>query len=67
MSWSEEEALHLISAYEAQKLLCYLRHPDHLKKNKKIDAWAKISAKLGRNPDQCKNKIVNLLSSSVPD
>ncbi|XP_069688648.1 uncharacterized protein [Periplaneta americana] len=63
MEWSEEEMLGLVEEYKLCPVLWNPSDKDYYKKHKKIDAWRDISTNIGRPEEDCKKKIISLLSS----
>lgn len=63
MEWSEESLLNLIDIYKAQPVLWSPTDENYFKKNKKADAWRDISSTIGRSDEECRKKIISLLSS----
>lgn len=63
MEWSEETLLKLIDAYRKQTILWDPRHKDHYKKHLKADAWREISTDMDICKDECRKKVISLLSS----
>ncbi len=61
--WTEEMCLNLIHIYREFPVLWNPRCDEYYKKNKKIDAWSEIGKRLNLSPDQCKNKMIILISS----
>lgn len=61
---NEEEKimLNLIELYKKKEVLRNPSDPDHLKKNKKEDAWQEISEDFGESAEVCKKRITSLLS-----
>ena len=63
MEWSEENLIKLIDAYRNKSLLWDPQHKNHFKKPLKADAWREIGAEMDMSADQCKKKVISLLSS----
>ncbi|XP_044761532.1 uncharacterized protein LOC123318841 [Coccinella septempunctata] len=61
--WNDERILHLIELYRRKPVIWDPKHEDYYKKNLKLDAWEDIGRALGISGDDCKNKMVNVLSS----
>lgn len=62
-TWTEDASLQLIELYQNNPLIWDPKHEDYYKKNKKIDAWSRISQELNKDVELCKNKIISLLAS----
>ncbi|XP_014252763.1 uncharacterized protein LOC106668474 [Cimex lectularius] len=63
MMWSDEQSLELIGLYQGKPEIWNPKNPDYFKKNLKNDAWSEIALSLGREVEECKNKIISLLAS----
>jgi hypothetical protein len=63
MEWLEGDILGLIEAYKSFPVLWNPAESDYYKKNKKSDAWRDIAMSVGCPEDECKKKIISLLSS----
>lgn len=63
MMWSDEQSLELISLYQEKPVIWDPKCPDYFKKNQKHDAWCDIAHSLGRDVEECKNKMISLLAS----
>lgn len=63
MEWSEDKVLELIEIYKQYPLLWKPSDPQHFNKIKKSDAWKDIGDKMLRPAEECKKKMIYLLSS----
>lgn len=63
MEWSQDSCIKLIEVYKAHPVLWNPSDLNYFKKNFKSDAWAEISSKVGVQENECRDKIVSLLSS----
>lgn len=60
--WTEDKTIRLIRLFRAKPLLWDPKHKLRYKKTAKPAMWNAISAKLKMSPEECKDKIVNLMS-----
>ncbi|XP_063242791.1 uncharacterized protein LOC134542453 [Bacillus rossius redtenbacheri] len=63
MEWSEEDMLGLIEVYRTHPVLWDPSNRDYYKKAKKMDAWRDIAVTVGQLEDECRKKMISLLSS----
>ncbi|XP_034183421.2 uncharacterized protein LOC117605803 [Osmia lignaria lignaria] len=63
MEWTEEKMIKLIEQYRKFENLWNPTDINYFKRNEKVDAWEKIGIKINRSSDDCRKKIVSLLSS----
>lgn len=63
MEWTEENLLRLIDIYKQYPVLWNPANEDYYKKPKKLDAWKEISSQMGAAEEDCKKKVISLLSS----
>lgn len=63
MEWNEEKTIQFIELYEQKQLLWYAKHPQYYNKIKRNDALEEIAKEIGFTVDDCKKKILGLLSA----
>lgn len=63
MEWSNENTLKLINVYRTKSLLWDPKHVNHFKKPMKEDAWREIESEMNISAENCKKKMISLLSS----
>lgn len=63
MEWSEKNSLLLIELYRVKGVLWDPTTPGYYNKTKKNNAWEDIAAKMGKPVDECRRKMISLLSS----
>ncbi|XP_069363698.1 uncharacterized protein [Maniola hyperantus] len=63
MEWTEENCLRLIETYKRFPVLWDPKDQYYYRKNLKNDAWKEIGAIMGSDYEQCRSKLLSLLSS----
>ncbi|XP_060809368.1 uncharacterized protein LOC106141896 [Amyelois transitella] len=63
MEWTEENCLRLIETYKRFPVLWDPKDQYYYRKNVKNDAWKEIGAIMGSDYEQCRSKLLSLLSS----
>lgn len=63
-NWTEDDVLHLIEVYKNYSILWDPKDPNYFKKLMKEDAWQEIGKLLNRSEENCKTKMLSLLSSN---
>ena len=63
MEWTQESVIECIEVYERKEIIWDPKHPMHFNKIRKQDAWEELGKEVNRPVDECKKKMVNLLSS----
>lgn len=63
MEWTDESCLRLIETYKRFPILWDPKDPYYYRKNQKNDAWREIGTIMGGNDEQCRTKLLSLLSS----
>ncbi|KAG5867873.1 hypothetical protein JTB14_028313 [Gonioctena quinquepunctata] len=61
--WDEGKILNLIELYREKPVIWDSKNKDYYKKHLKLDAWEEIGSAMGTSGDECKRKIINILSS----
>lgn len=61
--WTEEKCLQLIREYRQRPILWDQKDPFFFKKTLKPQAWQEIGDAINISPDQCKHKMIILMSS----
>ena len=59
----EMDSLELIFLYQDKPVIWEPKNPEYFLKNLKNDAWSEIAQLLGRDVEECKNKMISLLAS----
>lgn len=62
MEWTEEKVLNLIEVYQNTPVLWDPKNKNYYKKHLKVDAWETIGQAIGASGENCKNKMITLLS-----
>jgi hypothetical protein len=63
MEWTQESVIEFIELYKRKEIIWNPKHPMHFNKIRKQDAWEELGKEVNRPVDECKKKMVNLLSS----
>lgn len=63
MEWTEENCLRVIETYKRFPVLWDPKDQYYYRKNLKNDAWKEIGAIMGSDYEQCRSKLLSLLSS----
>jgi hypothetical protein len=63
MEWTQENVIEFIELYKRKEIIWDPKHPMHFNKIRKQDAWEQLGKEVNRTVDECKKKMVNLLSS----
>lgn len=63
MEWTQENTLHFIELYRRKEVLWNPGHPRYYNKISKNDAWNELGAEMNTTGDECKKKMMSLLSS----
>jgi len=63
MEWTQENVIEFIKLYKRKEIIWNPKHPMHFDKIRKQDAWEELGKEVNRPVDECKKKMVNLLSS----